>query len=279
MGRAAEGTMHRWGMGRLLSLLLLGLLLGFGSGPARGATLHEESLELLAKMSVQADPVDWRFVFMGDNRGNDAKFKEALRLASGFKPLFILHGGDIAERGSGEELAHFRNTLASVPGLPPVFVVRGNHEMDAALFERLIGPREFTLDDKRLGFRLVAVDNADYSLGKRGVEYLERMLDNSRPVQLVAMHVPPQTERWEKHSFVRGKEELARLLAERRVKLALFAHIHLFDRDTVGGVPAVVSGGAGARLAYIGYPGVPVYHIVVVEVKKGALSYRVEEVH
>lgn len=266
-------------IGRLLSVAAVLLLLCSGLSAGAGATLHEQSLGMLAKRVAAADPDDWCFVFMGDNRGNDKKFKAALQLAASLKPLFILHGGDVGERGTSEELIHFRETVSSLPGLPPLFVVRGNHEMDAGLFERIIGPLNFTLDDRRLGFRLVAVDNADYTLRGKELAYLGKMLDNSRENRFVAMHIPPQTERWGKHSFVNGKDELAGLLAERQVKLGLFAHIHLFDKDVINGVPAVISGGAGAQLAYFGYSGIPTYHVVVVEIRKGKVSFRSEEVY
>ena len=102
------------------------------------------------------------------------------------------------------------------------------------------------------------------------------MLDQSRQNQFVTMHIPPRTERWSKHTFDNGKDALAKLLADRKVKLGLFSHVHLFDKEVIGGVPCIISGGAGAQLTLFGYPGVVEYHIVVVEIKKGKVSYRVE---
>ena len=267
--------------GTMLGKLLLGisavsLLLVFHVG-ATAATLHAESLSSLAIKAAAANPEEWRFVFMGDNRGNDRKFRKALKLAARHNPLFILHGGDIAERGTADELAHFLVTVRDIPGLPPLFVVRGNHEMDAGLFEKLIGPKNFILDSQRLGFRLVAVDNSDYSLKDTELAFLGKMLDQSRKSQFVSMHIPPKTERWIRHSFENGKDSLVKLLAERKVKLGLFAHVHLFDKEEINGVPCIISGGAGAQLSYFGYPGIAEYHIVVVEIKKGKVSYRVEK--
>jgi Icc-related predicted phosphoesterase len=262
----------------ILSVGAVALLLFFlGTACAATKTLHSEALVSFNKRAAAANPDDWCFVFMGDNRGNDGKFREALQLAARFEPLFILHGGDIVERGTADELAHFLDTVRSLPGLPPLFVVRGNHELNASLFEQLIGPRNFTLDNPRLGFRLVGVDNADNSLKEKELAFLGKMLDGRLPNQFVTMHVPPKTGRWSKHSFEKGKDELLRLLAERKVKLGLFAHIHLFDQDVINGVPCIISGGAGATLSYFGYNGTAKYHIVVVEVKKGKVSYRVEK--
>ena len=269
------GTMFR---NMLLRISAVSLLLFFHcSAIAAAATLHAESLGSFTKRAEVADPEDWRFVFMGDSRGYDWKFKKALKLAASLNPLFILHGGDIVESGTAEELTHFLGTVRSMPGLPPLFVVRGNHEMNAGQFEAVIGPSNFVLDSQRLGFRLVAVDNSDYSLKEREFSFLEKMLDQSRKSQFVTMHIPPKTERWSRHTFDKGKDRLVRLLAERKVKLGLFAHVHLFDEEEINGVPCIISGGAGTRLTYFGFSGVAEYHIVVVEIKKGKVSYRVEK--
>jgi len=244
-------------------------------GISAAEPLFDRSIQSYEKRAATADPDNWCFVFLGDNRGNDAKFQEALRRAKEFNPLFILHGGDIVERGSESEINHFLKTVNDVPKLPPIFIVRGNHENSTSIFEKLIGPRNFTIASKRLGYTLVAVDNADYTLRERELSYLGKMLDRSHKIQIVAMHIPPKTERWSRHSFDKGKKELIDLMVDRQVNLGLFAHIHLYDKDEVNGIPMIVSGGAGAQLAYFGYSGDPDYHLVVVEVKKGKLSYKV----
>jgi Icc-related predicted phosphoesterase len=90
------------------------------------------------------------------------------------------------------------------------------------------------------------------------------------------MHIPPKTDRWPKHSFDKGKDEVLTLMTERKVKMGLFAHIHLFDADMIKGIPCIISGGAGAQLAWYGYAGDAMYHLVIVDVVKGKVSYRVE---
>ena len=207
---------------------------------------------------------------LGDSRGNDKIFTAVLRRAAAFKPLFILHCGDLAENGTRAELNHVLQLLErSVPGLP-MFVVKGNHERDLALFEEMIGPRNFSIDIARLGFKLVAVDNSRFSLAREDLAYLRRQLTLRSPLAFVAMHTPPRTERWNWHTFSEGAPELIRLLAGEGVTMAFFSHVHQFDRDMIGGVPAIISGGSGAPL--VGrerFPGEPVHHLVVVRVRKG----------
>jgi len=244
--------------------------------PAETEAFFADSLKAFEARAASANADEWRFVFLGDNRGNDSKFKEILKRAKEFDPLFILHGGDIVETGTAGELAHFLEVVRSVKGLPPLFVVRGNHEMNAALFEKMIGPLNFVIDSQRLGLRLAAVDNSNYVLSERELAFLSKNLDQKRQNQVVSMHIPPRTDRWPKHSFDKGKDELLTLMTDRKVKMGLFAHIHLFDADTIKGIPCIISGGAGSQLAWYGYAGDAMYHLVIVDVVKGKVSYRVE---
>lgn len=233
-------------------------------------TLFDRSLRQVTSRAAQSAPDDFSFVMLGDSRGGDKVFTAALRRASAFKPLFILHGGDLSDNGTSKELDHALQLIErTVPGLP-VFVVKGNHERDRALFEEKIGPRNFSIDIARLGFKLVAVDNSRNSLAKEELAYLRRQLSLRSPLAFVAMHAPPGTERWSWHTFSEGAPELIRLLSGEGVTMAFFSHVHQFDRDTIGTVPAIISGGGGAPL--VGrelFPGEPVYHIVVVRVRKG----------
>jgi 3',5'-cyclic-AMP phosphodiesterase len=262
---------------RLLIVTLV-MLLGVPgiSVSAETATLFAESMKTFEARAASVDADGWRFVFLGDNRGNDGKFREILQRAKDLDPLFIVHGGDIAETGTAGELSHFLDVVKSVPGLPPLFVVRGNHETDAALFEKMIGPLDFIVDSQRLGLRLVAVDNSNYVVSKKGFAFLSGNLDQKRRNQFVSMHIPPKTERWPRHSFEKGKNELLTLMADRKVTMGLFAHIHLFDEEVIRGIPCIISGGAGAQLAWFGYAGDAMYHLVIVDVVKGRVSYRVE---
>ncbi len=262
---------------RPLVITLVLLLCSTGLGlSAETAPLFADSMKTFEARAASADAGNWRFVFLGDNRGNDGKLKEILQRAKELDPLFIVHGGDIVEKGTAGELAHFLDVVKSVPGLPPLFVVRGNHETHAALFEKMIGPLNFVIDSQRLGLRLVAVDNSSYVLGTGELAFLSNNLDQKRRNQIVSMHIPPKTERWPRHTFEKGKKELLTLMTERNVKMGLFAHIHLFDADTINGIPCLISGGAGAQLTWFGYEGDALYHLVVVDVVKGKVSYRVE---
>jgi Icc protein len=235
------------------------------------ASLYERSLEKLQVGIEHASPADFTFVVLGDSRGNDDIFRKALALAKTYNPLFILHGGDYSDNGSAKETDHF---LALVnDGIPdvPLFVVIGNHEKRKVFAEK-IGPSNFSLDSARLKLKVIAVDNAGYALKIPERNYLRSQLAGKRENTFVAMHVPPKTERWSWHTFSDGAAELENVLAENGVRVAFYFHVHLYDRDEIKGVSSIITAGAGAPLTSYGFPGEPVYHIVLVRVKNGAVT-------
>jgi 3',5'-cyclic AMP phosphodiesterase CpdA len=254
------------------------LVLLFWSANAQAATLYERSVEKLQAGIERVSPADYTFVVLGDSRDNDGVFKKALALAKTYNPLFILHGGDYSNKGSDRETDNF---LAMVDGIVPevpFFVVIGNHENRTVFAER-IGPFNFTLDSARLKLRVIAVDNENYLLKDPELEYLNRQLAAKRKNTFVAMHIPPRTERWNRHTFSAGAAELENVLAKNAVTLAFYFHVHLYDRDVIKGVPSIITAGAGAPLAVFGLPGEPVYHIVVVRVKDGSVTTEMVKLH
>lgn len=252
---------------------LLLLLVPISARVCLGATLHERSAAQLKVAEQTASPADYSFVVLGDSRAGDQVFKKALKMARSFRPLFILHGGDYSERGGEEETRRFLSLVSwSVPDIP-LFVVRGNHEKNQELFARLIGPLNFTVASERLGLTLVAVDNSENVLKATELAYLRSQLSAAAGTRFVAMHVPPQTERWNRHTFSQGANDLKRILAKERVQGAFFFHVHSYDRSEFGGVPAFISGGAGAQLSSLGFPGESVHHILVVRLTNGKASF------
>lgn len=235
------------------------------------ASLYERSLEKLQAGIEHVSLSDFTFVVLGDSRGNDSILKNALALAKSYQPLFILHGGDYSDHGSDKETDHFLELLNSnVPDMP-LFVVIGNHEK-RRVFEQKIGPSNFSIDSAKLKLKMIAVDNADYVLKPPELSYLRNQLATKRENTFVAMHVPPKTKRWSWHTFSDGATVLENTLAESGVKVAFYFHVHLYDRDEIKGVPSIISAGAGAPLVTVGFPGEPVYHIVVVRVKNDTVT-------
>jgi predicted phosphodiesterase len=263
---------------RSISLLLAGVLALVLASAAGAESLYERSLPRFKTLAEKAAPQEFTFVVLGDNRGNDAVFRRALRLAAGYAPLFILHDGDVSESGSRAELDHFRAVVEeSVPAIP-FFVVAGNHEGKKDIFVRELAPLDYVIDSPRLGLRVAVVDNSGYALKPGELAFLDGKLTPERHFTFIAMHIPPKTPRWSWHTFSEGADGLTRLLAEKKPTAVFFGHVHLFDQSEIAGVPAFITGGAGAPLVLFGFPGEPVYHILVVRVKNGVASFEMVRV-
>ena len=241
------------------------------------ASLYERSLEKLQVGIEHASSADFTFVVLGDSRENDSIFEKALALAKTHNPLFILHGGDYSNTGSDKETDHFLALVnGSVPDVP-FFVVMGNHE-NRKVFAEKIGPLNFSLDSARLRLKVIAVDNSRYVLKTPELDYLKSQLAAKRENTFVAMHIPPKTKQWSWHTFSDGAAELENALAENGVTAAFYFHVHLYARDVIKGVPSIITAGAGAPLVKLGFPGEPVYHIVVVRVKNGIVTTKMVKV-
>jgi 3',5'-cyclic-AMP phosphodiesterase len=246
---------------------------------AAPSTLFDRSLQKLeTKIKNGAAAGEFNFVVMGDSRDNDEVFTRILTLAASYKPLFILHDGDIVSRGTREEYDHFLETLQKTVPDVPFFVVVGNHELkkkDKGLFKAKIAPLDYVLEPAGTGMKIVALNTAGYSLTPVQLQSLDQELSREGKLSFVIMHVPPRTGRWNTdHFFSRGAGELSRILAGRKIPMAFFGHEHLYDEDLIDGVRYIITGGAGAPLYNAGF-GDPSYHFIVVKVKDNSASAEV----
>ncbi len=242
-------------------------------------TLFDRSLQKLeARTEALGAGREFNFVVMGDSRDNDEAFAKILALAASYKPLFILHDGDIVGNGTREEYDRFLEAVqGTVPDIP-FFVVAGNHELKKKgekIFTDKIAPLDYVLDPPRTGIRIVALNNARYSLTPGQLQYLDNELSAEGKLKFVIMHIPPRTKRWNSdHCFSQGAEELTKILAVRKISMAFFGHEHLYDEDSVNGVRCIITGGAGAPLSRAAGYGDASYHIIVVNVKGSEVSAR-----
>lgn len=268
---------------RLFFLLVLPIIVLGIAWPLAGypSTLYERSLQKLEGNLQTATPDDFMFVVMGDSRDNDEIFKKILTAAAKLRPLFILHGGDTVFTGREKKFNHFLDIAESTLPETPIFVVIGNHDLTnnvksphgKHIFQERIGPLNYALDVKKLGMRIVALDNSLYELTPTQLQYLEEQLSSKRKYKFVIMHIPPETQKWQhSHCFTKGTDRLKQIMAEKKVSVAFFSHLHLYAQDEVKGVKYIITGGAAAPL-HINIPfGEHSYHFIVVRVKDGKVS-------
>ena len=265
----------------VLPLIVLGIAWPLAS---YSSTLYERSLQKLESNLQTTLPDDFMFVVLGDSRDNDEIFKKILSAAGKLRPLFILHGGDTVFTGREKKFNHFLDIAESVLPDTPIFVVIGNHDLTnnvksphgKQIFQEKIGPLNYVLDLKKLGMRIVALDNSLYELTPAQLQYLEEHLTSKRKYKFVIMHIPPESQKWQhNHCFTKGADRLKQIMSEQKVSAAFFSHLHLYDQDEVKGVKYIITGGAAAPL-HINIPfGEHSYHFIVVRVKDGKVATEV----
>jgi 3',5'-cyclic-AMP phosphodiesterase len=161
---------------------------------------------------------------------------------------FVLGAGDLTPRGTREQLERFQSELLRLK--IPYFATLGNHELGTHpdLFHEYFGRGNFHFRFHGVAFTLL--DDASASIDPTVYDWLDDWLAASRrDVHIVAMHIPPVDPWGVRNGSMGSRNEadkfLARL-AEGRVDLTLYGHIHSYYSFDNAGIPAFISGGGGA---------------------------------
>ncbi|MDF3065212.1 MAG: hypothetical protein K0R38_813 [Polyangiaceae bacterium] len=161
---------------------------------------------------------------------------------------FLLGAGDLTERGTRAELERFQRELLRLR--VPYFTTLGNHELgtNPVLYYEYFGRGNFQFRFHGVAFTLL--DDASASLDPTAFEWLEDWLSAARnDVHVVAMHIPPIDPIGVRNGSWASRSEAAKLLgrlAEGRVDLTLYGHVHSYYSFDNAGIPAFISGGGGA---------------------------------
>lgn len=274
---------------RLIYLIIFSVILLSLAWPSTSysTTLYDRSLHELEKNLQTSSPDDFTFIVMGDSRDNEEIFKKILTSVDKLRPIFVLHGGDTVFTGREKKFDHFLDIVETYLPDTPIFVVIGNHELTnniknphgKTIFQEKIGPLNYVLDIKKLSMNIVALDNSLYELTPAQLKYLEEQLTTPRRYKFVIMHIPPETQKWQNsHLFSKGADRLVQIMAEKKVSVAFFSHLHLYAQDEIKGVRYIITGGAAAPLhAHIAF-GEHFYHYIVVRVKNGKVATDVVQI-
>jgi Icc protein len=192
---------------------------------------------------------------------------------------FVLGAGDLTPRGTREQLERFQQELLRLR--IPYFATLGNHELGTHpdLFHEYFGRGNFHFRFHGVAFTLL--DDGSASLDPTVYDWLDGWLAESRrDVHVVAMHIPPIDPFGVRNGSWASRNEAAKLLgrlAEGRVDITLYGHIHSYYSFENAGIPAFISGGGGAipeRFDDIGR------HFMVfdVDAKRGITAHQVVRV-
>lgn len=161
---------------------------------------------------------------------------------------FVLGAGDLTSRGTREELERFQAELERMK--VPYFATLGNHELGTHpdLFHEYFGRGSFHFRFHGVAFTLI--DDAGASIDPTVYDWLDEWLEASRrDVHVVAMHIPPVDPIGVRNGAMGSRNEADKLLvrlAQGRVDLTLYGHIHSYYSFDNAGIPAFISGGGGA---------------------------------
>jgi len=162
---------------------------------------------------------------------------------------FVTAMGDITERGQIDEYDLFDRQLTTLD--IPFYTTLGNHELwgPAQRFYDRYGRASFHFDFKGTAFTFA--DTGDAGIDPIVEEWIDGWLARAADQPHIFLtHIPPIDPVGLRYGAFRSNRDARRLLArlaEGRVDLTLYGHIHTLVEFENAGIPAFISGGGGAE--------------------------------
>lgn len=161
---------------------------------------------------------------------------------------FALMAGDQTTHGGPDELEVFQREMATLRF--PVFATLGNHELGKpeVPYHEWFGRGSSSFEVH--GARFTLLDSASATIDPIVYDWLDDWLARGRGrVHVVAMHIPPIDPIGVRSGSFASRNEANKLLArlaEGRVDLTLYGHVHSYYAFENAGIPAYIAGGGGA---------------------------------
>jgi len=191
----------------------------------------------------------WKFALMSDVQEAIDEVQDIYQRVNEEDDVrFLLGAGDLTQQGTVGQLRRFRDELASLD--VPYYTTLGNHELgtNPPAYHDYYGRGNFQFVFRGVVFTLV--DSASATLDPLVYDWLDGWLARGKnSVHVVGMHIPPLDPTGVRNGAFASRGEAAALLArlaESRVDLTLYGHIHSYYEFDNAGIPAFISGGGGA---------------------------------
>ncbi len=194
-------------------------------------------------------PMSFRFAALADVQEALPRVGDIYRRINEDPTLrFIYFSGDLTQRGSVQQLEEFQSRL--LESRIPLFATLGNHETyapDASYHEYFgRGNLHFTFH----GVHFTMIDSANGSLDPRAEEMLDGWLAAGRDaVHILGTHIPIVDPIGVRNGAFASRNEAAALLAKLangKLDLTLYGHVHSYYSFSNAGIPSFISGGGGA---------------------------------
>ncbi len=216
-------------------------------------------------------PTPLVFAVAGDSRAGPAVYRAVLQAVRADGSQFLIHTGDLVNRGTEAEFAAFAQIMEGFE--LPFFPVAGNHDAqagDLTWFLRYSGApaAHYSLD--RGLVHLTLADSHHGVLPPAELQWIEQDLaQSSQPVKIVALHHPPYDPDGSNHILGGGNQAFMDLMRQEGVDYVFCGHIHAFVMEEREGTVYVITGGAGAPLYREGHAQA-FHHYVRVSVGTGS---------
>ena len=263
----------------LVLLALLGLELWDHVSPLPG----RDWIALNIKRIRIADPDNFCFAVFGDNKNSHFTFERLLKEIEHDPEIsFAIDLGDLVYDGEKEKYRYFLRQIKS-NFHKPLLTGIGNHELKEkgrGLYAEIFGPFYYSFRIGKVCF-FVLDDANEKGLDRWQRIWIERELKRSKGLctqRLVFFHVPLYDPRRGHHRHCLPEEaahDLLNLFQDYGVSHIFSSHIHGFFQGNWGGIPYIITGGAGAELVGTD-PNHYFFHYLKVKVVNGNLQIKVK---
>jgi len=210
----------------------------------------EVTLSLRPPDAGQVDP--WRFAVFADVQNAIDEVQDIYAKMNETPGVrFALISGDLTSRGSVAELERFQREMKSLR--VPCYVTLGNHELNETTppngrFHDYFGRGNYSFVFR--GVQFTMLDSANATLDPLAYDWLEGWLDEGRDrLHVVTMHIPPiDPVGTRSGAFINRGEanKLLAMLAQGKVDMTFYGHVHSYYAFENAGIPAHITGGGGA---------------------------------
>jgi Icc protein len=191
----------------------------------------------------------WRFAVMGDIQRALGQVDDVFeRINEDPSIRFVASTGDLVQSGDIAEYTLLERQLEVLD--VPYFSTIGNHELFGDHERWRVRFGRFNLHFRFKGAVFSLVDSGNSSVDPLVYEWLDAWLDAARDeVHLFFTHYPAVDPVGVRAGSLRSAAEAQKLLgrlAEGRVDVTFYGHIHSYYAFANAGIPAFISGGGGA---------------------------------
>jgi 3',5'-cyclic AMP phosphodiesterase CpdA len=245
---------------------------------------HKWNQQEASRITV-ADPNDFSFAVMGDNKGNHSVFEPLAQDIDHDKEIrFAIDCGDLVREGRVGLYRRFLQRVQENLAIPFLTAI-GNHDLNDdgsnKNYQEIFGPTYYSFQVGQ-GYFIVldAITEADFDKKER--QWLENELQKSQASKacFVFMHVPvidPRGGIFHKSLPDKDQQDLLDLFRRYKVTHLFASHLHGYFSGIWEGVPYTLTGGAGARLQGTD-PEHFFHHYVKVHVSQGKADIMVRRI-